>query len=237
MHLITLEKPQAPLSVFEPMIQQADHFGPQPSASDLTEHKGSAIQLVADLKLENSAAAQSAWSVFQVRMERFGRKLLNQNLCRFFDEKDLASEVFQKFIESVQLGRCDKMSKMRELWSYIATIMINHARNRCAAATCQKRGGGLIRGESIFLSDTSEALSFDKFPSQGMQWEITGLHDEYTEHFMSALPNDDLRRITELKLSGYENAEIAKLFSTSTRSIERKLVIIRRCWKATEDLL
>ena len=50
-------------------------------------------------------------------------------------------------------------------------------------------------------------------------------------HLMSQLPDDKLRGMAHYKLEGYTNQEIAEQLTTSLRSVERGLKLVRRIWK------
>ena len=50
------------------------------------------------------------------------------------------------------------------------------------------------------------------------------------ERFLEELSEATLRGIVSLKLDGFTNQEIAKQLGCATRTIERKLNLIRRLW-------
>ena len=47
---------------------------------------------------------------------------------------------------------------------------------------------------------------------------------------MDLLPRDDLKQIARLHLEGWKNNEIAEKLEMSTRSVERKLALVRDAW-------
>jgi DNA-directed RNA polymerase specialized sigma24 family protein len=47
---------------------------------------------------------------------------------------------------------------------------------------------------------------------------------------MGLLPRDDLKQIARLHLEGWKNHQIAEELEISTRSVERKLALVRDAW-------
>src|SRR5262249_46343500 len=91
----------------------------------------------------------------------------------------------------------------------------------------QKRGGGRIRGESIFnrLDDSTAGLGdvIGREPTP----EFAALVTEQVERLLHRLDGEGLRELALLKLEGYTNAEIAERLNCGLRTIERKLSRIR----------
>lgn len=94
------------------------------------------------------------------------------------------------------------------------------ARKERAAA----RGGRAVRGESAFAGACGEERA-------GL---VAQLADDYDRR-LEALGDDTLRKRAELKLQGYESAELAAALGLSLRTIERKPALIRDIWAQTPD--
>ena len=54
--------------------------------------------------------------------------------------------------------------------------------------------------------------------------------DELVERFMQQLSEATLRGIVSLKMDGFTNEEIAERLGCATRTVERKLNLIRKLW-------
>jgi DNA-directed RNA polymerase specialized sigma24 family protein len=54
--------------------------------------------------------------------------------------------------------------------------------------------------------------------------------DEENRRLMALLRNDQLRNIALLRVEGYTVVEVAKKLSITSRSVERKLQLIRGAW-------
>jgi DNA-directed RNA polymerase specialized sigma24 family protein len=105
------------------------------------------------------------------------------------------------------------------------------------AAKRQKRGGGRVRGESVFLrADAIEELEVgiqaiaDQEPTPDLAVELS----EQVQVMLTRLGDDSLREIAVLKLEGFSNEEIADRLQCGLRTVERKLRGIRAIWGEEE---
>ena len=60
------------------------------------------------------------------------------------------------------------------------------------------------------------------------------LAEEYQSR-LDGLPDDQVRRVAEMRFQGYENQEIASALDCSLRSVERKLQLIRSLWSDVDS--
>jgi DNA-directed RNA polymerase specialized sigma24 family protein len=96
--------------------------------------------------------------------------------------------------------------------------------------TRQKRGGGHVLGESALLvrdeagEGVAEVLSREPTPE-----EVAGFADDYTR-FLDRLKDPALRSIALRRLDGQSTQEIARALNVSTKTIDRKLQVIRAIW-------
>jgi FixJ family two-component response regulator len=63
------------------------------------------------------------------------------------------------------------------------------------------------------------------------------LFDECYQHYVCGLP-ENLRRVAELHVAGFNNREIAQQLDCADRTVERKLAAVRKSWqeKAADEL-
>jgi len=92
--------------------------------------------------------------------------------------------------------------------------------------TRQKRGGGLV-AEDGDRSDRQLEEILNREPDPGM----AALAADEHRRLMEALGDDELRRVAQRRMEGDSVEEIAKLFGYATRSIKRKLQLIRETWE------
>ena len=117
------------------------------------------------------------------------------------------------------------------LWPLLAKITARKALNQRRDALRQKRGGGAVRGESLFLNaDDASALGLAGVIAD----DLTPAHlvslEEQRSRLFEMLPDELLRTVATKKLEGFQNTEIAKELGVSERTIERKLNRIRNLW-------
>jgi len=96
-----------------------------------------------------------------------------------------------------------------------------------------KRGGGDVRGESVFL-DTGASTAkkgIDQVPGAEPTAEFAAVVAEGLRGLLDLLADDELRQIALLKLEGWTNEEIASRINRSLPTVERRLRLIRDKWK------
>src|SRR5262249_28044011 len=121
-----------------------------------------------------------------------------------------------------------------DLWRLLATITVRKALDTMRHQTRQKRGGGRVLGESALLAGddadgegVAEILSRAPPPE-----EIARLAEEYTR-FLDRLKDPTLRSVALRRLEGQSTQEIARALNVSTKTIDRKLHLMRAIW--TQD--
>jgi DNA-directed RNA polymerase specialized sigma24 family protein len=97
--------------------------------------------------------------------------------------------------------------------------------------TRQKRGGGTVLGESALLvgkdadgERITEVLSREPTPE-----EVARFADD-SARFLGRLQDPALRSIALRRLEGRSTQEIARELEVSTKTVDRKLQLIRAIW-------
>ncbi|MCO8121442.1 sigma-70 family RNA polymerase sigma factor [Stieleria sp. TO1_6] len=115
-----------------------------------------------------------------------------------------------------------------------------------AAAKSVYRSGGRNRlaiGDSISPTASSSQLGNHRVSSRREEYPLEAVRDrnqvasdeqaasnEAIDRFLEQLSEATLRGIVSLKLQGFTNEEIAEKLGCATRTVERKLNLIRRLW-------
>ena len=190
---------------------------------------------IADLKEneDDDFAQQQIWNRYFQRLIGLARLKLGDAPRGAADEEDVAIGALQSFFGGVGAGKFPDLRDRTNLWPLLAKITARKAINQRKGALRQKRGGGNVRGESLFLNaDDASALGLADVMADDLTPEhLAALEEERTRLF-EALPDDTLRDIANKKLEGYLNAEIAEQLSVTERTVERKLQRIRNLWTA-----
>jgi DNA-directed RNA polymerase specialized sigma24 family protein len=187
---------------------------------------------LARLAGNDARAAEAIWQAYFAKLVRYaGRKLEGLRL-RAEDQEDVALSAMQSFYDGFRKGRFAKMDNRDDLWKVLVTIT---ARKACAArrrSLAQKRGGGRVRGESIYGKAGGEDMDAGLHHELGSEPtpEFAAMFQENCQVLLDLLQDETLRTVAVLRLQGYSNAEIAAQLGCVERSVERKLERIRAKW-------
>jgi DNA-directed RNA polymerase specialized sigma24 family protein len=178
-------------------------------------------------------AADALWTRYFERLVRLARQRLGESPRRMADEEDVAMSVFKSLCEGVEGGEFERLHDREDFWRLIVTITARKANQHVRWLMRQKRGGGQVRGDSVFLQERSghEAAGFDGFAGGEPTPEFLAQLTEEHQRLMSLLPDETLRQIARWKMDGWLTTEIAAQLQITTRSIERKVQRIREIWK------
>jgi RNA polymerase sigma factor (sigma-70 family) len=172
------------------------------------------------------------WDCYFPKLIRQARTRLGRYPKRSFDEEDLALSVFDTLYRGAKEGRFDNLHSRSNLWAILVAITRQKTADRIRRETRQKRGGGELRGDSVFEGNANERQGFERLADDEPTPEMLVSLDEEYRRLMGLLRDDGIRRIAALRLEGYSNDEIAQRLAVSVRAIQRKVRLIAECWRA-----
>lgn len=198
--------------------------------------EGSITQWLDQIKDGEDAAVQRIWERYYRRLVGMARKKLQDTPRRVSDEEDVVVDAFASFCRGAEAGRFPKLNDREDLWQVLVMITARKAINQIKHDFRQKRGGGQVRGESVFLGGMSDEdrAGIDQIVGQEPTPEFAAQVSGQCEELLQQLGDQTLVSIALAKLEGYSNDEIAAQLDVRTRTIERKLRTIREIW-ATEQ--
>ncbi|EAQ78574.1 sigma-70 family RNA polymerase sigma factor [Blastopirellula marina] len=168
------------------------------------------------------------------RIVRAAEKRISAGKQRAADGDDVAASVFESLWKRSDRGDFSDsdFKDADELWGYLSRMarskVVDHIRRENAA----KRGGGKVRGESVFLvRGTDGACGIEAVAPSHFSPDELAEFSEWQGQLLDALQEERLREIATMRLEGYDTEEIGESVGLSTRSIRRKLVLIRDIWK------
>ena len=182
-------------------------------------------------------AVQEIWQQYYDKLVQLARRKLGPMGRRASDEEDVALSAFHSFYRGASQGRFPKLNDRTDLWKLLVTITCRKAIGQIKNATAQKRGGGNVRGESIFqkAGDSESATGgIGQILGDTPTPELAVMVAETCGDMLEKLDDDMLREIAQLKMEGYSNEEIAAKLDCVTRTVERKLARIREIWSDGE---
>lgn len=180
-------------------------------------------------------AAQEIWDQYFERLLRYARRKLHGLPRRALDEEDVVVSAMESFF-ALAANQELRFRGRDDLWKLLATITVRKATAQLRRHYAQKRGGGLVRGESAFVDARGEPIA------NGIQQILDDRNlDEMSDYLcatceerLSRLNDPSLREVAVLKLQGCTNDEIAERLGCSRPTINRKLARIREKWSGED---
>lgn len=184
-----------------------------------------------------SAAQTLIWDRFFHRLKALAERKLDKRTRRLVDGDDIVVDAFHDFFSKIgEEGAFPRLTDRSSLWPLLAKITSCKAINEFKRNTAQKRGGGEVRGESVFINIA------DDDAARGIEQIERSLTPEYADELfmgfdsvLSELAKHDAKfyEVAILKLKGYSATEIAEeLGYKNSKTPERILKQIRILWKS-----
>jgi DNA-directed RNA polymerase specialized sigma24 family protein len=186
---------------------------------------------IEELKAGDPAAAAPIWQCYHKRLVGLARRKLGGAPRRVADEDDVVAQAFESFVLRAQAGKFPDLQDRQDLWKLLVKITERKACNQLRDQAREKRGGGRVRGDSVFGGNglPADGREMDYLTAQEPTPEFAAMVVEALDVLLRVLePN--LRAIALLKLEGYTNKEIAGKIDRSVPTVERRLKIIRTAW-------
>ena len=181
------------------------------------------------LRKGNEQAASQLWQRYFQRLVQLAKQRLGATPNRLVDEEDVAVSVFHAICRGAAKGHFPDISNRDDLWRILLTStkrkVIDHLRH----VNREKRGGGAVHSESVFMNADEEG-GLDAFAEDQPTPELLAEMEENLQHLLSLLRDDSLRQIAIQRMEGHSNKEIAESMGVTPRTIERKLNLIRVDW-------
>ena len=157
---------------------------------------------------------------FLHRLEALARSRLKGGALD--DEQDVALSVMNTFLRKAPQEDYPWLTDRQSLWSLLAAITVNKVMSAQRKELAQKR-------------DARLAVSLD----EAMMVEATpGMLSSMCEEgfrLLDLLEDDVLKQVARMRMEGYKIKEIAEAIQRSEKTVERKLDLIRKRFKAELD--
>jgi DNA-directed RNA polymerase specialized sigma24 family protein len=178
-------------------------------------------------------AAEMLWDAYFQRLVQYARRKLDGLPLRMADEEDVALSAMYSFCRGMEQHHFDQVHDRGDLWKLLVTIT---ARKACAQRRRQyagKRGGGQVRGESVFVNRGHEMEHDDGIGAilgEEPTPELACMVAENCQRMLDSLEDETLRQVAVYTLEGHSPEEIAEKLGCVRRTVERKLERIREKW-------
>jgi len=187
---------------------------------------GSVSSWICQLSQGNQQAAFKLWNRYGKALQHLAKMHYPFALNAVFDEHDLAQSVFMALWQNAEAGRLDGVRDRQELWWMLLEMTRRRAISRAKYNQAAKRTSSPQAQPNPDKYDPLPELSD---PKQLSPEVLSILHEEH-DRIMRLLPDDRSRTIAQLHLEGFSNDEIAEKVELSSRTIIRKLRLIRDQW-------
>jgi DNA-directed RNA polymerase specialized sigma24 family protein len=187
---------------------------------------------VSQLKEGDPQAAQQLWNTYFFRMVKVARCKLHGAPAGMADEEDVALSAFKSFCRGTRDGRFAKLEDHEDPWPLLLALTTHKAIDLRRYERRVKRGGPDKKHVSpARLAQTPDAESgmsqlIGKEPDPQAAVQAAEECQEILDRFSDAI----LRAIALWKMEGFTTEEIAAKLDCTTRTVERKLQLIRTLW-------
>lgn len=195
------------------------------------------VALLNSVRQGDDDSIATLWNEYFQRLVRLAATRLPKNLRRTGDEEDIALSAFHSFIAGIRDDRFPDLSGPNNLWGLLITLTSRKVNAHLRHQMRQKRGGGAVRGESVFADSAGEINRAGIGAIDG-QSNTPDLHAELAEacdELLNQLADDQLRQIAIMRMDGFLVNEISERLELSKRAVERRLQLIRKTWSEAAD--
>jgi DNA-directed RNA polymerase specialized sigma24 family protein len=187
--------------------------------------EGSITRWLGKLKAGDQAAAQQLFERYFKRLVGLARLKLRGVPPQNRDEEGVALSAFYNFCRDAGNGHFPELLDRESLWRLLAVITARKAAHQVRDETRQKRLPPGTPGDAAVLE---QLLSREPTPEMAAQMA------DQCRHLLRRLGDEELQAIAAARMDGYSVEEIAAKFGWATRSIKRKLSIIRSIWRSED---
>ena len=190
--------------------------------------EGSITHWIYEIKDGNRDAAQHLWERYFSQLVQLAKAKIGNANRRISDEEDVALQVFESFWKAAENGRFPDLSDRDSLWRLLVKMTGRKVIDRQRNHNRQRRGGGRVRGESVFQRNAEgDPQALANVIGQEPTPEFVALMREQVVGLLNLLDSDELRQLARAKMEGRTNKEIADEWNCSERTVERRLKLIR----------
>lgn len=196
------------------------------------ENDQNTLYLIKGLKSGDEQAVHAIYERYVNRFHEIITRRLRGRVNRIADEEDVSNSVLNSFFMGVNENRFPSLNDSDDLWQILGMLTKQKIVKYLRYFHRQKRGSGLVRGDSVFDSGAMQNANMGPdHPRQTPQSpDAQMMEHEYLASLMDSLPNERIQEVAMMRLNGYSNQEIADQLDTSVRSVGRKLSLIRAQW-------
>jgi hypothetical protein len=148
------------------------------------------------------------------------------------DEEDVALGAFDSFCRGAEQGRFPNLDDRHDLWRLLVLLTAGKVARLVRGELRQKRGGGRVRSEADLagVGEADNESLLEQIVGQEPTPEFAAQLAEECQQLLGKLGSDELRSIAVWQMEGYTVNEISGKLGRSSRTVARKLQLIRGLW-------
>ncbi len=195
-------------------------------------------ELLRRLKAGDKQAADELLGRYFDRTVRAANIRIAQRRLRGSGSEDIAASVFESLWKKAdqQQFSDDDLTNSDELWRLLCTMVRFKTEDHLRREHADKRGGGMVRGESVFYSGSDPSgLGLAGFSDSELTADELVSFREHYQKMMKLLRDETLQEVVTLRVEENKVSEIANHFGKSERWVKRKLALARDIWQQELD--
>ncbi|MCP4786266.1 MAG: HTH domain-containing protein [Fuerstiella sp.] len=152
-----------------------------------------------------------------------------------YDQDDVAVSAFHSVFLGVRKQKYE-LNDRDDFWRLLLTIAERKIAKRIRYELQDKRDVRRVVRNSVFLLEPTDASheipnAMESLAGTEPTPEFAAEVSETCESLFDSLPDETSRRIAQLKLENHTADEIAAKLGCTRRTVQRKLLVIRKTWQ------
>lgn len=169
----------------------------------MSEQHESWLAMIQGLREGQPEAAERLWKAFSPKLEDYAKRKFGGLPRRAYDEEDVALSAMMDFTEGIRNHRFPDLSSEESLARILFVIADRKVLKRIRHQTASKRGGGDVRGESVFFTIDGDGGGMGQVASAANEANGGEALGQECLELLDRLGDDELRTIAILRLQGY----------------------------------
>jgi DNA-directed RNA polymerase specialized sigma24 family protein len=188
--------------------------------------EGSVTRWLGLIQAGDAAAAQKLWERYFARLVGLARKRLADAPRAAADEEDVALSAFDTFCRKAEQGHFPQLLDRDGLWRLLVVITV-----RKAAHLVRDQGRKKRVAVSISAAESDDAQLLDLVISHEPTPDLAAQMAEECQLLLRQLGDRELQQVALWRMEGFSVEEIAEKLQCVSRSVKRKLRLIRSIWE------
>jgi RNA polymerase sigma factor (sigma-70 family) len=205
---------------------------------ELWSRAGYVPALMKRIKAGDRSAAEQLLARYVRRLHGLARAKLRGKRTGAADEEDVVQSALAGFFLGAERGQYTQLHDRDDLWNLLVKITIRNAQKLVREQEGQKRHSGRRSRATPPPGSADTLLSLpgvEQIADPNPPPDLQVLANETIERLVGGLGNARLKSIAMWKWEGYSNEEIASMLGCSSRTVLRKLKLIRTIWSQEEQ--